>query len=123
LFTFWSYSKAKLQVFFVILTGNSPFRFCFLLLLSAYLHILFLQFVINLKYWYLVHAHFEGCPFLKTDVCPYQQTAKFSVALLTTISIFRNIYRLILLLRVPYHRFMIKLSDNRFGKFPSGHLS
>jgi len=34
-----------------------------------------LQFVVNLKYWYLLHVHFEGCPFLKTHICP-KKTAK-----------------------------------------------
>ena len=83
LFTTWSCSKAKLQVFYQYWLANSPFRFFFLLLLSIYLYILFLQFVVNLKYWYLLHAQFESCPLLKTDICPFQKTAKLSVVLLT----------------------------------------
>ena len=116
MFTTWSYSIAKLQMFFIILTGNS-FRF---LLSPASVNIsAHTLFAVCCKFEVLVlgHAHFEGCPFLKTDICPFQKTAKFSVALLTTVSIFRNLCRLIQLLQVPYHRFMIKLSDNRFENF------
>ena len=99
-------ATVKLNVFSCCL-ANSVFRILVpSAILSTYLHIFFLQIVVNLKHWYLLHVHFEMCYFLEVEITPCQKSTKFPESLLLYWLLFKySAIYIMQLLSAGYHEF------------------